>query len=183
MDVTSPPSRRAALADQRVLVLEDNAIVAMLVEDELSGASAEVVGPALSVVGALRLIGAASGDGGLSAAVLDIDLEGEHVAPVADLLATLGAPFLFATGYGEDCDTGGHADARVLRKPFARRASIDAVEAALARARRRRRACLRLPDVRAVVGTAWRAANPRREEAEVPTPRPHGAPAPTRRSA
>jgi hypothetical protein len=67
--------------------------------------------------------------------VLDSDLEAEHVAPVADLLATLGAAFLFATGHGEVCDTGGHADARVLRKPFARRALVDAVEA-LARARR-----------------------------------------------
>jgi hypothetical protein len=85
----------------------------MLVEDELCGAGAEVVGPALSVGGALRLIGAVSGYGGLSAAVLDIDLEGEHLSPVADLLATFGAPFLFATGHGEDCDTGGHADARV----------------------------------------------------------------------
>ena len=41
----------------------------------------------------------------------------------------LGVPFLFATGYGEGRDTGGHADARVLRRPFARRALVDAVAA------------------------------------------------------
>ena len=45
MDVTSPPRRRAGLAEKRVLVVEDNAIVAMLVEDELSGAGAKVVAP------------------------------------------------------------------------------------------------------------------------------------------
>jgi hypothetical protein len=67
-----------------------------------------VLQPALSVRGALRLIGAAGGDGGLSAEVLDIDLDGEPVTPVADLLATLGVPFLFATCYGEEHDPSGH---------------------------------------------------------------------------
>ena len=61
--------------------------------------------------------------------MLDIDLDGEHAAPVADLLATLGVPFLFATGYGERYDTGGHGDAQVLHKPFSQRALIEAVEA------------------------------------------------------
>ena len=92
-------------------------------------AGAEVVGPAASVGGALRLIEAAAKDGGLSAAVLDISLQGRAVTPVADRLAALGVPFLFATGYGEGCDTGGHADARVLRKPFDPHGLIDAVEA------------------------------------------------------
>ena len=129
MGMKGPPDRRPALGDERVLVVEDEAIVAMLVEDELREAGAEVVGPAASVEGALRLIEAAAKDGGLSAAVLDINLRGRAVAPVADRLAALGVPFLFATGYGEGCDTGGHADARVLRKPFDPHALIDAVEA------------------------------------------------------
>jgi DNA-binding response OmpR family regulator len=135
MGLRSPPDRRAALGDKRVLVVEDEAIVAMLVEDELREAGAEVVGPAASVGGALRLIEAAAKDGGLSAAVLDINLQGRAVAPVADRLAALGVPFVFATGYGEGCDTGGHADARVLHKPFDPHALIDAVEA-LASARK-----------------------------------------------
>jgi hypothetical protein len=50
--------------------------------------------------------------------VLDINLDGEAVRPVADTLASLGVPFLFATGYGERCDTGGHRNAPVLHKPF-----------------------------------------------------------------
>ncbi len=134
------PDRQAKLTGKRVLVAEDEPLVAMLFEDELRGAGAEVLNPVSSVGDALRLIeAAAAADGGISAAVLGINLQGEAVAPVADRLAALGVPFLFATGYGEGCDTGGHADARVLRKPFGPRTLIDAVEA-LASAGEHRRA-------------------------------------------
>ena len=131
--------RRARLRDERILVVEDEPLVSMLVEDELRGAGAEVLGPVPTVRDALRLVEAAAADGGISAAVLDINLDGQRVAPVADRLAALGVPFVFATGYGETCDTGGHADARVLRKPFSPRTLIDAVEA-LASAGEHRRA-------------------------------------------
>jgi DNA-binding response OmpR family regulator len=50
--------------------------------------------------------------------VLDINLDGKHVASVADRLAALGVPFLFATGYGENRDARGHDTAGVLEKPF-----------------------------------------------------------------
>ena len=48
---------------------------------------------------------------------------------MADRLAALGVPFLFATGYGEGCDTGGHAAAPVLHKPFDPEQLVAAVEA------------------------------------------------------
>ncbi len=114
------PDRRAKLKlkDERVLVVEDEALVSMLVEDGLRDAGATVLGPATTVGDALRLVEAAAADGGLSAAVLDINLQGDTVTPVADRLAALGVPFLFATGYGEKCDTGGHRAAPVLSKPF-----------------------------------------------------------------
>ena len=121
--------RRARLEDERILVVEDEILVSMLVEDELRGAGAEVVGPVPTVGEALRLIEAAAADGGIGAAVLDINLDGRHVAPVADRLAALDVPFVFATGYGENRDTGGHGAAPVLRKPFSPHALIDAVEA------------------------------------------------------
>ncbi len=121
--------RPAKLKGKRVLVVEDEIFVSMLVEDELRGAGAEVVGPASCVGGALRLVEAAAADGGLSAAVLDINLNGKHVALVADRLAALGVPFLFATGYGENCDTGGHGAAPTLPKPFAPERLVAAVEA------------------------------------------------------
>ncbi|MBD0274071.1 MAG: response regulator, partial [Acetobacteraceae bacterium] len=78
---------------------------------------------------ALRLVEAAAADGGISAAVLDISLDGRHVGPVADRLAALGVPFLFATGYGEDCDTGGHRAVPVLSKPFSPESLVVIVEA------------------------------------------------------
>jgi len=106
------------LRDRRVLVVEDEALVAMLLEDGLCDAGAKVIGPAASVQEALRLIEVASGDGGLDAAVLDLNLAGEKVAPVADRLAALGVPFVFSTGYGEACDRSGYPAVPVLAKPF-----------------------------------------------------------------
>ena len=112
------PLSQGKLSGKRVLVVEDEALVAMLLEDELRDAGAEVVGPAVSLGHALRLIDGAAADGGLSAAVLDVNLHGTAVMPVADRLSELDVPFLFVTGYGEGCDTGGHAAAPVLPKPF-----------------------------------------------------------------
>jgi CheY-like chemotaxis protein len=122
------PGHGAALEGKRVLVVEDEALTAMFMEDGLLDAGAEVVGPAGSVDEALRLIEGTAADGGLSGAVLDIKLGAEAVAPVADRLAALGVPFVFATGYGQDCDTGGHAAAPVLAKPFGPDALVAALE-------------------------------------------------------
>ena len=116
--MANPSGRPAKLTGKRVLVVEDEALVAMLVEDELRDAGAEVLGPAPTVDHALRLIEAAAADGGISAAVLDINLGGRHVAPVADRLAALGVPFVFATAHGEGYGTGRHGAAPVVGKPF-----------------------------------------------------------------
>ena len=129
MYMANPSGSPPKLTGKRVLVVEDEALVSMLVEDELRHAGATVLGPAPSVGDALRLVEAAVADGGISAAVLDINLDGKHVASVADRLAALGVPFLFATGYGENCDTGGHGTAPVLCKPFAPERLVAAVEA------------------------------------------------------
>jgi len=100
----------------RVLVVEDEAPIGLLFEDSLIDAGAEVIGPADSVEEALGLIAAAGQ--GLSAAVLDINLQGAAVWSVADHLAALGVPFVFATGYGEQCARGLHAARPLLAKPF-----------------------------------------------------------------
>jgi DNA-binding response OmpR family regulator len=121
--------RQARLKGKRVLVVEDEALVSMLVEDELCDAGAKVLGPAPSVEHALRLIEDAAADGGISAAVLDINLDGRHVGPVADRLAALGVPFVFATGYGERRDTGGYDTAPVVEKPFNTERLVAAVAA------------------------------------------------------
>jgi DNA-binding response OmpR family regulator len=97
MYIGSSFGRSPKLKGKQVLVVEDEALVSMLIEDELRDAGATVLGPAVRVDDAVRLVEAAAADGGISAAVLDINLEGRHVASVAN---RLGVPFLFATGYG-----------------------------------------------------------------------------------
>ena len=106
------------LQGRRVLIVEDEALVAMMFEDVLLDAGAEVIGSASSVEEALLLIETATADGGLNAAVLDINLQGAMVSPVADHLAALDVPFVFATGYGKGCDRGLHAARPLLAKPF-----------------------------------------------------------------
>ena len=129
MDMEGSCLHRARLLDKRILVVEDEAIVAMAIEDDLLNEGARIMGPVGSVDEALRLIEEAAADGGLSAAVLDLNLDGASVSPVADRLAGLGVPFLFATGYGAGCDAGGHTTAPVLHKPSGPHALIVAVEA------------------------------------------------------
>ncbi len=102
------------LSGRRVLVVEDEALVAMLVEDALLDAGAEVMGPVATVAEALLLL-----KGQLpEAAVLDLNLAGETSTPVADELARRGVPFVVATGYGADGLPPGHANVPVLAKPY-----------------------------------------------------------------
>jgi DNA-binding response OmpR family regulator len=106
------------LQGKRILIVEDETLVATIFEDVLLDAGAKVIGSASSVKEALLLIETAAADGGLNAAVLDINLQGAMVSPVADHLAALDVPFVFTTGYGEGCDRGLHSAAPVLAKPF-----------------------------------------------------------------
>jgi DNA-binding response OmpR family regulator len=126
MRTIAPPIN--ALKGKRILLVEDEALVAMLVEDELLDAGAHIVGTASSVAEALRMIEAAMGNGGISAAVLDLNLDGEPIWPVANALDELGVPFLFETGYGPGCNTGKYGTAPVLHKPFGLQALISTVE-------------------------------------------------------
>ncbi|HYZ33920.1 MAG TPA: response regulator [Crenalkalicoccus sp.] len=103
------------LAGRRILVVEDEALVAMLVEDALLDAGASVLGPAATVAEALALLERGEAP---SAAVLDLNLAGETSTPVADVLAARGVPFVVATGYGADGLPAGHIDVPVLAKPY-----------------------------------------------------------------
>ena len=97
----------------RVLIVEDEGLIALLLEDMLIelGCEAAIAG---SVAEALRWIEA---QGVPDAALLDVNLSGESVLPVAEALAERGARFAFATGYGEGPDTR-FADAPLLTKPI-----------------------------------------------------------------
>jgi CheY-like chemotaxis protein len=105
------------LAGARVLVVEDEVIVSMLIEDILLDAGATVVGPAARVAQALALVDGTD-DGPLDAALLDVNLLNETTAPVAAALRERGVPFVFATGYGASGLPPGFEGAPVLQKPF-----------------------------------------------------------------
>jgi CheY-like chemotaxis protein len=85
------------LAGRRLMVVEDEFIVAMDLASRLEDLGAEIVGPAGTVEDALALVETQGGR--LDGSVLDINLHGARVYPVADRLAALGLPFVFTTGY------------------------------------------------------------------------------------
>lgn len=98
----------------RILLVEDEAMIAMLVEDMLIDSGATVVGPAAGVKAALEAISANEIDG----ALLDVNLGGEQSFEVADALAAKSVPFVFVTGYGGAGVRDRYPNAPTLQKPF-----------------------------------------------------------------
>ncbi|MBU3076415.1 response regulator [Sphingomonas quercus] len=101
---------------RRILVVEDEAVVAMLLEDMLIDLGCEIVGPVANVEQALAVLDAETVD----AAVLDVNLNGQPSYRIADALADRGRPFLFITGYGEAGLDDGYRQRPVVQKPFTR---------------------------------------------------------------
>jgi CheY-like chemotaxis protein len=102
-------------ARRRVLVLDDEMLVAMMLEDMLVDLDFDVVGPFAALQGALNAVEAEP----LDAAIIDLNLgRGILSTPVAEALRARGVPFLLATGYGanEQTDALGHSG--LLAKPF-----------------------------------------------------------------
>ena len=102
------------LAGLRVLLVEDEILVAMLLEDMLIEAGCEIVGPARSLSTAQQLLEVDGAD----MAVLDVNIVGEPVYPFADTLAARNIPFLLVTGYAMNDIAPQLRDRPVLRKPF-----------------------------------------------------------------
>jgi CheY-like chemotaxis protein len=98
----------------RVLVVEDEALVAMLVEDMLTDLGCTVVGPMAELDEALAAVASEQ----IDCAVLDVNLAGKPIFPVADALKAKGVPFAFASGYGEAGVRDDLRSAPVLQKPF-----------------------------------------------------------------
>lgn len=116
---TEPAGGRLAgdLGGARILVVEDETLLTMAIESALREVGAMPVGPAATLGEALALARAER----LDAAVLDIDVEGEPVFPVADLLRERGVPFVFVTGYAGDGVIPRHlCDTPRLPKPYRR---------------------------------------------------------------
>lgn len=116
----------AALHGLSVLVVEDETIVSLLIESMLTDLGCDDVWYASGVEDGLALLDARTPD----AAVLDVNLAGEPVYPIARRLADAGVPFVFATGYGASGIHDDWSGRPVLQKPF----QCDALAAALASA-------------------------------------------------
>ncbi len=98
----------------RVLVVEDEALISMLLESALEDAGCVVVGPYARLDEALE----AAVSGGFDVALLDVNLGGEKVFPVAELLSGRNIPFLLMSGYGESATPPEHAGWPTFGKPF-----------------------------------------------------------------
>ena len=107
---------------KRILIVEDEPLIAMMLEDFLDALDHQVAGTADTVASALELIGECDG------AILDVNLRGgEQSWPIADKLAEAGIPFIIATGGGGDSIAEAHRGRPVLAKPF----TLSGVEQAL----------------------------------------------------
>lgn len=113
-----------AFAGRRVLVVEDESLVAMLLETILEDMGCVPVGPASTVDEGLQM---ATDGAHIDAALLDVNVAGRQVFPIAEALKARGVPFIFSTGYGE----GGLPDEwrglPTLQKPFTEAAVRDAL--------------------------------------------------------
>ncbi len=121
----------AALQGLRVLVVDDETLVAMLLEDMLSDLGCTVAGVASRVPQAMTM--ARELDGGFDVAVLDVNVAGESIAPVAALLVEQGKAIVFATGYGESGVPEAFRGRPTLQKPFGTTDVTRALKAAAGR--------------------------------------------------
>ncbi|MBL0407392.1 response regulator [Microvirga aerilata] len=112
----------------RVLIVEDEAAISMLIEDMLLDLGVEIVGPASRLEAALML----ACDADIEAAILDINVAGVHSYPVADVLRDRGVPVIFATGYGSSVLPKRFKHTQTLHKPFDQHQFAQALQTALA---------------------------------------------------
>ena len=116
----------------RVLVVEDEALVAFLIQDAIEESGHVVAATASNIKDAL----AAAARGDFDVALLDLNLNGQKAHALPITLGARGKPFAFVTGYGEDGVLSGFLDAPVVRKPFPAVAigeALAALEARLSR--------------------------------------------------
>ena len=113
---------------RRVLIMEDESLVAMLLETILADLGCDVVGPESNIEDGLNV---ASGTAPLDAALLDVNVAGQEIFPVAEALKARGVPFVFSTGYGEAGLPEHWRGNPTVQKPFTEGAIRDALMTAL----------------------------------------------------
>ena len=99
---------------RRVLVVEDEYLIRMLLEDMLADLGYDVA----AAVGSIAEASAFAASGDFNAAILDVNLDGQQVYPVAEIIAKRGLPFVFVTGYGERSLPEAYRGRPALQKPF-----------------------------------------------------------------
>jgi len=120
----------SALRDRRILVVEDEYLIAMSLQEALESAGAVVVGPAPSVDKALKQI---ESEPHIDAAVLDVNLGGMLAYPVADMLVARKIPFVFTSGYEDSLLKSRYSQVKNCPKPYRFGAMEEALVEAMAR--------------------------------------------------
>jgi CheY-like chemotaxis protein len=120
--------QREMLNGRRVLIVEDEMVVAMLLEDMLEELGCQVAATAARVPEALAAIEAIE----IDAAILDVNLDGTRSYSVADALTARGIPLVFSTGYGVAAFEQKYRHHPILAKPFRIDDLADALEEAIA---------------------------------------------------
>lgn len=118
-------------AGMKAMIVEDNALLAMLLEDMLVDLGVEIAGSAGTLQEAIALAGIVEAD----VAVLDLNLDGELSFPAAEVLLQRGIPVIFATGYGAERMPDRFTGAPTLEKPYAEedlKAALIRIRAAVA---------------------------------------------------
>ena len=112
--MTSAMQPQPATPAMRILVVEDELMIRMLLEDMLGELGHTVAAEAARIEEALD----AAKNADFDIAILDVNLNGQPISPVADALVARGMPFVFATGYGERGLPEPYRDRPTLKKPF-----------------------------------------------------------------
>jgi CheY-like chemotaxis protein len=118
------------IVPRSILIVEDEPLIAMMLEDFLESLGHSVAGTCDSVEGALQKVET----GGFDLAILDVNLKGENVWPVASRLRERKVPFVIATGGHVDPPPAEFNDAPVIEKPYTVDRVTPAIDAAFAAA-------------------------------------------------
>jgi len=122
-------SKTSTAGGKRVLVVEDELMIRMLLEGMLTDLGHTVAAEAGSIEEALSLAKQAEFD----VAVLDVNLNNQPITPVVEVLVRRGVPFVFASGYGRQGVPEAYRQSPTLQKPFQVEALALAIDAALAK--------------------------------------------------
>jgi CheY-like chemotaxis protein len=115
-DASKASERATVLSGNRLLLVEDETLVGMMMKDTLTELGFEVVGPYSTMKAATAAVNTEKFDG----AILDVNLAGELIYSLAEIVERRGLPFIFVTGYGSDGIDSRFAKVPILQKPIER---------------------------------------------------------------